>query len=395
MFAAGFAGILPSQAADTVKIGVLTIQSGALSPIGGDILAGIQTAVAQQGKLLGKDIELVVEDSAANAQQAVSKANKLVQQNGVVALLGTSTVEALALLPVAERLRVPIITSNAGSETITGANCSRWVFRTNPSEAQSEVALRYLVSPEGPPELRGAKLFTLGHDYPWSRLVAATAKRLPGVTYVGEAFAPLDTTDWAPFIAQARAAGATAVLTSVTLGTPLLQFVQQAEEFGLTREATLVAPIGLPDWLVAQLGKTSASIISAGSWAAWRYEDENPATRTFNTAFYKQHGRVAGMQTQQSASAAQTLFQAIEATGSTDPEKIVAALEKTDIVTPIGPLRFQENGRQALSSLFIGRYDAVTPPRYGAEYAQKVSLVIPASRTITKTAQELGCNLKK
>ena len=95
-----------------------------------------------------------------------------------------------------------------------------------------------------------------------------------------------------------------AVIMPVTLGVPLLQFIQQANEFGLTDSAVLVSPIGLPDWLVDRLGKTSTNVISAGSWAAWRYEESWAATKAFNEAFYAMHGRVAGMQSLQSASAA-------------------------------------------------------------------------------------------
>ena len=64
--------------------------------------------------MLGRPVELIVEESQWNAQQAVTKATKLVQQNNVAAILGTSTVEALALVPVADRLGVPIVTSNSG-----------------------------------------------------------------------------------------------------------------------------------------------------------------------------------------------------------------------------------------------------------------------------------------
>jgi ABC-type branched-subunit amino acid transport system substrate-binding protein len=49
----------------------------------------------------------------------VSKATKLVQQNKVAAILGTSTIETLALSPMADRLNVPIITSNSGGSAIT------------------------------------------------------------------------------------------------------------------------------------------------------------------------------------------------------------------------------------------------------------------------------------
>src|SRR5712692_9070282 len=218
------------EAQESLKVGVLTIRSGPATPVGDDILAGVQTATKMYGHGLGRSVELAVEDSLWNPQQAVTKATKLVQQNRVVAILGTSTIESLALLPVADRLGVPIVTSNSGSAAITRDRCSKWVFRTNPDELMSAAALQSLIT--GNPRLQNAKWFTIGHDYPWSRLVAGSVKGVKNLKYVGETFAPLDTSDWAPFIAQARTAGATAVVMPVTLGTPLLQFIQQAREFG-------------------------------------------------------------------------------------------------------------------------------------------------------------------
>ena len=135
-------------------------------------------------------------------------------------------------------------------------------------------------------------------------------------------------------------------------------------------------------------------MVSVGSWAAWRHEDTEPATKKFNEAFYKLHSRVAGMQAIQSGSAAMMLYGAITKAGSTAPDKIVAALETIEVATPVGPLKFQEGGRQAMVPLFLGPYEAVDPPRYGAEFAQRVESVFPASKSLTQTAAEAGCKLK-
>jgi ABC-type branched-subunit amino acid transport system substrate-binding protein len=377
-------------AQDAIKIGVLTVRSGPAKPIGDDILAGIETATRMQGLLLGRPIELAVEESLFNAQTAVTKATKLVQQNNVAGILGTSTVETLALLSIADRLGVPIVTSNSGSAAITRERCNKWVFRTNAEDLMSVESLQELVRET--PKLQQAKWYTIGHDYPWSRLVAGSVKGVKDLQYVGETFAPLDTTDWAPFIARARSAGASAVIMPVTLGVPLLQFIQQANEFGLTETAVLVSPIGLPDWLVERLGKTSTNVISAGSWAAWRYEETSPPTREFNEAFYAMHGRVAGMQSLQSASAAKMLYSAIATAGSIEPDAIVRALETIEASTPVGTLRFQPNGRQALVPLFLGPYEKLDQPKYGASYAQRAQ-PFPASRSLPKSAAEYGCKL--
>ncbi|MFM9887010.1 MAG: ABC transporter substrate-binding protein [Burkholderiales bacterium] len=382
--------VVPISAQESIKIGVLTIRSGPASPIGDDILAGIETATRMYGPVLGRPIELIIEDSLFNAQQSVTKATKLVQQNRVAGILGTSSIETLALLPVADRLNVPIVTSNSGPAAITRQNCNKWVFRTNGEDLMSVASLQHLISQT--PRLQNAKWFTLGHDYPWSRLVAGTVKGAKDISYVGETFAPLDTTDWAPFIARARAAGATAVIMPVTLGTPLLQFIQQANEFGLTKDAVLVSPIGLPDWLVAKLGATSTNVISAGSWAAWRYEETEKTTKDFNEAYFKQHGRVAGMQSVQSASAALMMFNAMTKAGSIDPAAVVRALETIEVRTPVGLLKFQPGGRQALVPLFLGPYEELKPPRYGAQFAQRAE-PFPASKSLPQSAAETGCKL--
>jgi branched-chain amino acid transport system substrate-binding protein len=378
------------MAQDAIRVGVLTIRSGPAKPIGDDILAGIETATKMFGPVLNRPVELVVEESLFNAQAAVTKATKLVQQNKVAGILGTSTVETLALLSVADRLGVPIVTSNSGSAAITRDRCNKWVFRTNAEDLMSVESLQELVKET--PRLQQAKWFTIGHDYPWSRLVAGSVKGVKDLQYVGETFAPLDTTDWAPFIARARSAGATAVIMPVTLGVPLLQFIQQANEFGLTGTAVLVSPIGLPDWLVEKLGSTSTNVISAGSWAAWRYEEAWPATKEFNEAFYAMHGRVAGMQSLQSASAARMLYSAMTKADPTDPDAIVRALETVEVNTPVGSLKFQPNGRQALVPLFLGPYEKLDAPRYGATYAQRAD-PFPASKSLPKSAAEYGCKL--
>ena len=388
--AAMLGAVVPISAQESIKIGVLTIRSGPASPIGDDILAGIETAKRMYGPVLGRPIELIIEDSLFNAQQSVTKATKLVQQNRVAGILGTSSIETLALLPVADRLNVPIVTSNSGPTAITRQNCNKWVFRTNGEDLMSVASLQHLISQT--PRLQNAKWFTLGHDYPWSRLVAGTVKGAKDISYVGETFAPLDTTDWAPFIARARAAGATAVIMPVTLGTPLLQFIQQANEFGLTKDAVLVSPIGLPDWLVAKLGATSTNVISAGSWAAWRYEETEKTTKDFNEAYFKQHGRVAGMQSVQSASAALMMFNAMTKAGSIDPAAVVRALEMIEVRTPVGLLKFQPGGRQALVPLFLGPYEELKPPRYGAQFAQRAE-PFPASKSLPQSAAETGCKL--
>lgn len=378
--------------AQTIDVGVLTARSGAGAPVGEEIVTGIETAIAMHGPILGRQVRLVVEDSAWNSQLAVTKATKLVQQDHVAAILGTSTVESLALQPQLDRLRVPVITSNSGGAAMTRDKCNKWFFRTNAEEVMSETSLKELFDKD--PSLNKATWFTVGNDYGWSRMVGDSAKRIRGLKYAGETYAQLETTDWAPYIAQIQKAGATAVLMPVTFGVQLVDFVQQATQFGLTKNAVLVAPIGLPDWAANEIGAPVTHVVSMGSWAAWGYEDKEPTgtARKFNETYFAKNKRVAGMQAIQAGTAALMLFNAIAKAGSTEPDAIVRGLEQVNAATPLGTLRFQPGGRQAESPLLLGPYVHLDEPKYGASFAQRVDEVVPAGKSLI-SAKEAGCRL--
>jgi hypothetical protein len=98
------------------------------------------------------------------------------------------------------------------------------------------------------------------------------------------------------------------------------------------------------------------------------------------------------MQSLQSASATLMLYNAIGKAGSTDSEAVVRALATVEVNTPVGSLKFQANGRQALVPLFLGPYEKLDSPRYGATYGQRAE-PFPASRSLPKSAAEYGCKL--
>ena len=68
---------------DTIKVGVIADQTGALSIMGG-AQANIATLVVDEinasGGLLGRRVELLIEDSATDDAQAAAAATKLVQR---------------------------------------------------------------------------------------------------------------------------------------------------------------------------------------------------------------------------------------------------------------------------------------------------------------------------
>ena len=112
-----------------IKIGVLVPLSGIVAQGGLEMKEGIEMAAKEKGKLLGRPIELVVEDTRIKPDVAVSKAEKLVFKDGCVALIGVfSSGVGLAIAKNIDRLNVPFLTTHVMTTKFYGLN--KFVFRS-------------------------------------------------------------------------------------------------------------------------------------------------------------------------------------------------------------------------------------------------------------------------
>ncbi len=104
---AGLAAGRPRRARPrpAVQLGAIEILSGPNAAYGDAIKAGLELALAEvnaKGVLNGRKINLIVEDSAANKDQAINAARKLIGRDKVVAIIGpTLSNEMFAVGPVA------------------------------------------------------------------------------------------------------------------------------------------------------------------------------------------------------------------------------------------------------------------------------------------------------
>lgn len=121
-----------SFAAGTIKIGGLFSVTGPPAFLGEPerntakmVIDGINKA----GGIKGQKLELIVYDTAGDATKAVQMATKLIKDDHVVAIIGPSTTgETMAVIPVAEKERVPLISCAAGSKITDPVK--RYVFKT-------------------------------------------------------------------------------------------------------------------------------------------------------------------------------------------------------------------------------------------------------------------------
>lgn len=118
--------------ASTIKIGALFAVTGPPSFLGEPERNSAKMVVDEinaKGGVKGKKLELVVYDTQGDATKAVQAANRLIKEDKVVAIIGPSTTgESMAVIPVAEKEGIPLISCAAGSKITDPVK--KWVFKT-------------------------------------------------------------------------------------------------------------------------------------------------------------------------------------------------------------------------------------------------------------------------
>jgi branched-chain amino acid transport system substrate-binding protein len=103
----------PASAADPIKLGAVLSVTGSAAFLGGpekNTLEMLVDQVNKAGGIRGSGVQLIVYDDASDTSKAVLATRRLMEQDGVLAIIGPSTSNnALAVLSFAERTRVPLL----------------------------------------------------------------------------------------------------------------------------------------------------------------------------------------------------------------------------------------------------------------------------------------------
>lgn len=121
-----------SFAAQTIKIGALFSVTGPPAFLGEperNTAKMVVDSINKNGGIKGQMLELIVYDTAGDATRAVQMATRLIREDKVTAIIGPSTTgETMAVIPVAEREKVPLISCAAGSKITEPTK--RYIFKT-------------------------------------------------------------------------------------------------------------------------------------------------------------------------------------------------------------------------------------------------------------------------
>ena len=352
ILAAGFASIAMAEG-NAIRIGVVTPISGTYAGIGQQVTWGLDMAAAEinaNGGIMGRQIELVYEDSEANPAVAVQKAEKLYTSENVDFLTGTVNSGAtLAVGQVAERAGKLLATTVSFSDAITGDKCSPNVFRVNARAGQQSAALAAWVKQEKP----GAKIFYLGPDYEMGRSTVAAFEEnaeLVGAESVGEVFAPLDSKDYSQYFGRVRSARPEVLYTSVA-GNDTVRLFTQMKDFGVLDGLTVLGASGtVTGQNIGAIGDAAEGFITGVGYSPLI---DSPENKAFVEKFNAENGADPDLYGADSYGILFAYKAAVEAAGSTETDAVRAALEGLTWDTPQGPKTIRAGDHQAIQPMYV------------------------------------------
>ncbi|HEX4997794.1 MAG TPA: substrate-binding protein [Terriglobia bacterium] len=217
----------------SIRIGVITDITGPLSVMGianANIAKMVIDDMNARGGLLGRPVQLCLEDSATTDNVAEAKARKLVQEHQVDVILGgiySSTRQAIKR-PVLDAGKLYIY-----PEQYEGQECHPLIFCTGPVPAQQvESLIPWLIETAG-----ARKFYCPSADYIWPRILNRKLREVAtahGAAIVGEEYFPMDHTDYAATVENIASSGADVVFNTI-VPPGLVPFLDQLHKSGFTK----------------------------------------------------------------------------------------------------------------------------------------------------------------
>jgi branched-chain amino acid transport system substrate-binding protein len=321
---AGFPGILRAQA-DAIRVGHLTPRTGFLGQLGDYGFRAASMAVDEvnaTGGVLGRKVELIAEDSV-NPGVAVTKAQKLVEQNKVNFILGEiNSASALAIADQAQRYKVLFLNTGANSDALRGKSCNRYMFHVEGCNTMYTKTIgQWQVANN---KIKGTKYYMLTADYAFGHDLARVSTKFlteNGGTVVQNDLVPTDTPDYSSYILKIRQARPDFVYINLA-GTDQTTFLKQYKEYGLAFPVSGGVMDTIPFW---GAGVDSLS----GFWQSlWYHGLTVPAAQDFTRKFSAKHGHPPDNQAWGDYVATRILLQGVAETKGTDTAKLIEHFEK-------------------------------------------------------------------
>jgi len=342
-------GATPAWAQDSIRIGVNEPLTGAVAASGNYVTNGARIAeevLNAKGGVLGKKIELIIEDNKSNPKEAVSAAEKLIVRDKVPVMMGAwSSTFTLAVMPKLQEYSVPMVVETSSSGKITTSG-NPWVFRIAPTSAMEAKAFGEKLGQFDPP-IKKADFLAVNNDFgrgasdEFRKMLEGKGVKV-GVT---ETMAP-EATDLSAQLAGIKQSGGDTLF--VTTGVEQITLIlKQAAEQRLPHRIITTGGSSSPDQLIAQAGGAAENSYHILFFAPWFPEKAtNPdVAKAFVEAWNKKGYEFAGLtEGFRGYDGILTIAEAIKGAGKAEPKAIRDALWTTKVSGVNGNIAFAKEG---------------------------------------------------
>jgi branched-chain amino acid transport system substrate-binding protein len=336
-----------AMAQSTIKIGLVQPLTGAFAAAGTDVVNGAKIAADEinaKGGVLGKKIELLVEDTKSNPTEAATVTEKLIVRDKVVVLMGASASTAtLAVMPKLMEYKVPMLVETSSSSKITTAG-NPYIFRiAPPSEIEAAVFGR-MVKKIG---IKNADFLVVNNDWgrgtadEFSKVLKDTGANVGLVERMDQS-----AQDMSAQLVKIKASDADTLF--VTTAVEQLSLVlKQAASLGLHKRIITTGGSQNPDELITNAGTAAEGSMHLVFFAPWSPESSpNPSdAKAFVDQWNKKNLRFSALTSSfRGYDGIRAIVEAIKIAGKAEPDAIRTAFWKVNIVGLNGPIKFEKEG---------------------------------------------------
>ncbi len=321
-----------------LKVGMILTLSGPPAALGNQARDGFQLALDQMdGKLGGREVELIVEDDELKPDVAQLKARSLVERDEADFVVGTIFSNMLQAIfkPIVES-ETFLISPNAGPSTFAGRNCNPYFFVTSYQNNQNFEVLGQFATEQG-----YENVFLMSPNYQAGRDSQEGFKKNFKGGIANEIFTPLGHQDFSAELAQIADSGADALFTFMPGGMGV-RLVKQFREAGLADSMDFMSAFTTDETTLPGQQDAALDFYAAGSWAP---DLDNEANKAFVSAFEEAYGYVPGSYAAQAYDAALLIDSAVEAVGGdlSDKDAVREAMKAADFDSVRGEFSFNNN----------------------------------------------------
>lgn len=333
------AGLGAAQAADPVKVGLMSTLSGPGAALGVDIRDGFQLAVKLNGgKLGGRAAEVIVADDQANPEVGRQTADRLIKRDKVDFMTGIVFSNVmLAVGAPTFASKTFYLSANAGPSQFAGEQCNPYFFSVSYQNDNQHEAVGKTVQDKG-----FKKVALIAPNYPAGKDALTGFKRYFKGEVVMESYTPLNMLDYGAELSKLRAAKPDAVYIFLPGGLGI-NFIKQFVGAGLSKDITLFGPgFSGDEDVIRAVGDPMLGMFNTSQWA---HDLDNAANRKFVAEFEKEYGRLPTLYASQGYDAARLIDAAVrDAKGNLqDKAAVRKALAAAKFESVRGSFKFNTN----------------------------------------------------